>query len=256
MSPVEETVWRKFTRRHVNTLVACDFFSKSVSTPLGVLLAYCLAFIYVSTRKVLLSPPTNCPKDKWIQQQGRNVLMWLEEQRLGARFLLDDRDRKFSTGFRELFRSAGTRPLRTPLLASDANSFRERYIGVLKSETLDHLLCFSLSHPNHIGQESVRFYNEHRPHQSLGNRTIPAAAAGPPQEIVADTAPTIGRVRCRRFLGGLLRHYYREAAQVVADRFRTVRLSFRSRTTPRYARLLRANLLTCLIAIKASSRIN
>lgn len=208
----EETVWRKFIRLHVNTLVACDFFSKSVITPLGVRLAYCLAFIHVGTRKVFLSPPTYCPNDKWIQQQGRNALMWLDDQQLGARFLLHDRDSKFSTAFRELFRGAGTRPLRTPLLAPDANSFCERWIGVLKSETLDYFLCFSLGHLNHIAQEYVRFFNVHRPHQGLGNRTIPAAAAGPPQELGTDPPPNIGRIRCRRFLGGLLRHYYRAAA--------------------------------------------
>lgn len=53
----EEMVWRKFIRLHMNTLVACDFFTKSVITPLGVQLAYCLVFIHVGTRKVFLSPP-------------------------------------------------------------------------------------------------------------------------------------------------------------------------------------------------------
>jgi putative transposase len=53
------------------------------------------------------------------------------------------------------------------------------------------------------------FYNAHRPHQSLGNKTLPAAAEGhDPPTLAAE----VGRVRCRRFLGGLLRHYYREAA--------------------------------------------
>jgi len=207
----EETVWRKFIRLHVNTLVACDFFTQSIITPLGVRLAYCLAFIHVGTRKVFLSPPTYCPNDRWIQQQGRNALMWLDEQQLGARFLLHDRDTKFSSAFRELFRSAGTRPLRTLLLAPDANSFCERWIGILRSETLDYFLCFSLGHLEYINQSYAYFYSEHRPHQSLGNRTIPAAAAGPPQEVEFDLAANIGRIRCRQFLGGLLRHYYRAA---------------------------------------------
>jgi putative transposase len=208
----EETVWRKFIRLHVNTLVACDFFTKSLITPLGVRLAYCLAFIHVGTRKVFLSPPTYCPNDKWIQQQGRNALMWLDEQRLGARFLLHDRDSKFSTAFRELFRSAGTRPLRTPVLAPDANSFIEAWIGAFKRETLNYFLCFSLGHLNHIGQTFVDYFNHLRPHQGLGNLTIPAAAAGPPQEVEFDPAASIGSIRCRHFLGGLLRHYYRAAA--------------------------------------------
>jgi putative transposase len=209
---VEETVWRKFIRLHVNTLVACDFFSKSVITQLGVRLAYCLAFIHMGTRKVFLSPPTYCPNDKWIQQQGRNALMWLDEQQLEARFLLHDRDSKFSTAFRELFRSAGTRPLRTPVLAPDANSFIEAWIGGFKRETLNYFLCFSLGHFGHICAEYIRFFNEYRPHQGLGNLTIPTAAAGPPPEVDFDPAANVGRIRCRRFLGGLLRHYYREAA--------------------------------------------
>jgi putative transposase len=208
----EETVWRKFIRLHVNTLVACDFFTKSVITPLGVRVAYCLAFIHVGTRKVFLSPPTYHPNERWVQQQGRNLLMWLEDQHLEARFLIHDWDSKFSTAFRQLFRGAGVRPLRIPKLAPDANSFIESWVGGLKRETLDYFLCFSLSHLDHINRSYVRFYNTWRPHQGLGNRTLPAAAAGPPEDLAINHAPQLGRVRCQRFLGGLLRHYYRDAA--------------------------------------------
>ena len=139
--------------------------------------------------------------------------MWLDEQQVGARFLLHDRDSKFSTAFREPLRSAGTWPLRTPLLAPDASSFVEAWIGALKRETLDYFLCFSLGHLNHLGQEFVKFHNSWRPHQGLGNQTIPAAAAaGPPPNPGTDPPPNIGRIRCRQFLGGLLRHYYRAVA--------------------------------------------
>ncbi len=208
----EETVWRKFIRLHVNTLVACDFFSKRVITPLGVRLAYCLAFIHIGTWKVLLSTATYHPDDRWIKQQGRNLLMWLDEQQLGARFLIHDRDSRFTAGFRQLFKNAGIRCLRTPLLAPDASAFAEAWIGALKRGTLNYFLCFSLSHLDHIGQEYVRFFNEPRPHQGLGSQTLPAARAGPPEEPAIDDTPAIGRVRCQRFLGGLLRHYFRDAA--------------------------------------------
>jgi len=208
----EETVWRKFIRLHVNTLTACDFFTKNVITPLGVRVAYCLAFIHVGTRKVFLSPPTYHPHEQWVQQQGRNLLMWIEDQQLEARFLIHDWDSKFSTAFRKLFRSAGVRPLRIPKLAPDANSFCEAWVGALKRETLDYFLCFGLAHLDYIAQQFVRFHNNFRPHQGLGNCTLPAAAAGPPEDLAIDHAPQLGRVRCQRFLGGLLRHYYREAA--------------------------------------------
>ncbi len=82
----------------------------------------------------------------------------------------------------------------------------------MKRECLDYFLCFSLSHLNHIGQEYVRFFNEHSPHQGLGNRTLPAARAGPPEEPALVDNPVINRVHCRRFLGGLLRQYHGAAA--------------------------------------------
>ncbi len=208
----DETVWQKFIRLHVNSLVACDFFVKNVITPLGVRIAYSLAFIHVGTRKVFLSAPTHHPHEQWVQQQGRNLLMWLEDQQLEARFLIHDWDSKFSAAFRELFRGAGVRPLRIPKLAPDANSFCEAWIGALKRETLDYFLCFSLQHLDYIAQQFVRFHNNFRPHQGLGNRTLPAAAAGPPEDLAINHAPQLGRVHCQRFLGGLLRHYYRDAA--------------------------------------------
>jgi putative transposase len=208
----DETVWRKFLRLHMNTLVACDFFTKAVITPFGVRLAYSLAFIHLGTRKVFLSPPTYHPQEQWVQQQARNLMMWLEDQQLEARFLIHDWDSKFSAAFRALVRSAGIRPLRTPKLAPDANAFCEAWIGALKREALDYFLCFSLSHLDHIAQEFVRFHNAYRPHQGLGNRTIPAAAHGPPAEPRSQAAPPSHRIRCQCFLGGLLRHYYREAA--------------------------------------------
>ncbi len=179
-------------------------------------LAYCLAFIHVGTRKVFLSPPTYHPHEQWVQQQGRNLLMWLEDQHLEARFLIHDWDSKFSTAFRGLFRSAGVRPLKTPKLAPDANAYCEAWIGAFKREALDYFLCFGLEHLDHIGREHVRFFNEHRPHQGLGNRTLPAAAVGPPDEQAINQKMRLGRVRCQRFLGGLLRHYYCDSAAAVA----------------------------------------
>jgi putative transposase len=207
-----ETVWQKFIRLHVNTLVACDFFTQSVITPFGMRIAYCLAFIHVGTRRVFLCPPTYHPNDLWVQQQARNALMWLDDQGLGARFLIHDRNTKFSTRFRRLFKSADIRCVRTPQLAPDANAFAEAWIGAFKREALSHFLCFSIGHLDHIGQEYVRFNNEHRPHQGLDNQTIPTAAHGPPAASLSQAAPPLHRIRCQRFLGGLLRQYYRAAA--------------------------------------------
>ena len=80
----------------------------------------------------------------------------------------------------------------------------------LKREALNYFLCFSLGHLDHIGKSYVRFFNEHRPHQGLGNLTVPAAATGPPEDL--ELEQEVGRIRCQRFLGGLLRPYHRVAA--------------------------------------------
>jgi putative transposase len=208
-----ETPWRKFIRLHVDTLVACDFFTKNVITPLGTRLAFCLAFIHVGTRRVYLSPTTYEPNERWVMQQARNMTMWLDEQGLKARFLLHDRDGKFSGGgFRRLLRSEGIQEVRTPVLAPDANAYIESWIGCFKREALDHFLCFGLHHFDHIAQEYARFHNTHRPHQGLGNRTIPAAATGAPEVLEPPDDTHLGTIQCQRFLGGLLRHYSRDAA--------------------------------------------
>ncbi|MCA9177185.1 MAG: integrase core domain-containing protein, partial [Planctomycetales bacterium] len=120
------------------------------------------------------------------------------------------RDTKYSTAFDRVFQNAGIRRLRTPVRAPDANAFAEAWIGAIKRECLNHFMCFSLRHLNHINQEFVRFHNRHRPHQGLGNRTVADHAMGrSPNSIDMET--DIGRVRCQQSLGGLLRHYYRAA---------------------------------------------
>ena len=139
-------------------------------------------------------------------------MMWLDEQQLEARFLIHDRDRKFSVAFRRLFHCSGICCLRTPRLAPNANAFAEAWIGALKRECLDHFLCFGLGHLDHIVRSYVRFFNEHRPHQGLGNRTLLDAVAQPSEEFMSESAPEVGSVHCQQFLGGLLRHYYRAAA--------------------------------------------
>jgi len=206
----EETTWQKFIRLHMSTLVACDFFTKAVVTPLGIRTAYCLAFIHVGSRRVFLSPATYHPHGGWVEQQARNVTMWLDESNIEPRFLLRDRDTKYSKAFDCVFQNAGIRRLRTPVRAPDANAFAEAWIGAIKRECLNHFMCFSLGHLNHINQEFVRFHNRYRPHQGLGNRTVPEFVNGPPcNQSLTET--DVGRVRCQRFLGGLLRHYQRAA---------------------------------------------
>ena len=158
---------------------------------------------------MFVSPSTYHPTTEWVQQQARNVMMWLEDEQLACRFLIHDHDTRFTEAFDHLFESVGPRIVPTPFQAPIANAFAESWIGTLKRECLNHFCCFNLRHLDYIIQTYVVHYNTVRPHQSLGN--VPLGLAGlPPPEAIEDEV--VRSVRCRSSLGGLLNHYERSAA--------------------------------------------
>lgn len=201
--------WDHFIKLHLNTLVACDFFCKNVWTPLGKRQAYALAFVHCGSRKVWVSPSTYHPNDAWVLQQARNVLMWLEDQGLQATHLIHDRDTKFTATFDQLFSADEVKIVKSPIMAPNVNAFCESWITTVRRECLNHFTCFSLRHVDHIVQAFVDYYNEHRPHQGVGNRTLGQQVDS--IEEVGQLEP-VGRIGCRSELGGLLKHYYRQAA--------------------------------------------
>ncbi len=203
-----QTPWRTFITMHMNVMVACDFFCKTVWTPLDKRTAYVLAFIHLGSRKVFLSPSTYHPTDAWMRQQARNMSMWAEDEGIDVRFLIHDRDVKFSKAFDEHFHRDDGGVIKTPYQAPIANCFAESWIGSLKRECLNHFFCFSLRQLDHIVQAYAHYYNEYRPHQGLGNRTLGARKNALP----LDSNIQAGTIRRRQWLGGLLKHYYRQAA--------------------------------------------
>ena len=91
----------------------------------------------------------------------------------------------------------------------------ECWIGSLKRECLNHFVCFSQNHVGHIVDRYVEFYNKHRPHQSMHNRTLLFVPKGedPEDEALVDlSCEPIGHTKCHTELGGLLKHYERRAA--------------------------------------------
>ncbi|MFA6132855.1 MAG: integrase core domain-containing protein [Phycisphaerae bacterium] len=202
------TPWRKFIAMHMNVMVACDFFCKTLWTPLGKRVAYVLAFVHLESRKVFLSPATLNPTDEWMRQQARNVDMWAEEEGINLRFLIHDRDAKYSQAFDEHFHREKGGVVLTPFQAPVANCFAESWIGSLKRECLNLFLCFGLGQLDHIVQTYALYHNRFRPHQGLGNKP-PGAGESPPQ--MGDEVEAAS-IRCQRWLGGLLSHYYRKAS--------------------------------------------
>jgi putative transposase len=115
------------------------------------------------------------------------------------RFLIRDRDSKFTAAFDAVFACADIRMIRTPVRAPRANAIAERFIGTLRRECLDHLLITGPRHLEMVLREYVQHFNTHRPHRSLDQR--------PP---AGDTHPDAGasiRVLRRDRLGGLVHEY-------------------------------------------------
>jgi transposase InsO family protein len=196
--------WRAFLRAQASGIIACDFFT--VETVLLRRL-YVLVFIELATRKVYLAGVTASPTGEWATQQARNIVETFVDRYEPIRFLIHDRDDKFTKAFDEVFRSEAIRIIRTPVRAPRANAFAERWIGSVRRECLDRLLVLNRRHLERVLAAYVCHYNAHRPHRSLGQRP-PDAQEQPPASF---TVTDLDRVRRRDVLGGLI-HEYKAAA--------------------------------------------
>ena len=116
------------------SILACDFFT--VET-VGLKTLYVLFFIELNSRRVHVSGCTATPDAAWITQQARNLVLQRPELDGGRRFLVRDRDRKFPRAFDEVFRSAASKVIRTPVKAPRANAYAERWVRTVRTECLD-----------------------------------------------------------------------------------------------------------------------
>src|SRR5213078_2943053 len=120
--------WKQFLTTQARTIVACDFFT--VDTVFFQRL-YVLFFLDLATRQVHVVGVTAHPTGAWVTQQARNLLMTLDEHADQLRFLVRDRDTKFTPAFDAVFTAAGMHIIRTPPQAPRANSHAERWVGTV-----------------------------------------------------------------------------------------------------------------------------
>jgi putative transposase len=198
-----EQNWSEFLRQQAASVLECDFLT--VDT-LFLKRFYVLFFIELATRRVHLAGITTNPDGRWVTQQARNLLMELGDKGIRPRFLVRDRDGKFSRDFDEVFRSEGIRVIKAPVRAPKARAHAERWVGSVRRECLDRLLIVGRRHLEHVVREYAQHYNIHRPHRSLDQRT---PLAKPPINEPAPRAelPQLDLLRRRDRLGGLLREY-------------------------------------------------
>ncbi len=164
---------------------------------------YVLFFIELQTRRVHVVGATAHPDSSWVTQQARNLA--IDERLSRVRFLVRDRDAKFSGPFDEVLRTEGVRIIRTPIRAPRANAFAERFVGTVRRECLDHVLIYGRRHLERVLQTYVAHYMKERPHRGLG-LAVPAGDRTP--RVRGTTRTPVER---KDVLGGLI-HEYRWAA--------------------------------------------
>ena len=128
--------------------------------------------------------------------------MALIERALPVKFLIRDRDAKFTASFDEVFRPERIRIIRTPVRAPRANAFAERLVGTVRRECLDRTLIFGRRHLERVLAEYVAHYNGHRPHRALGQQA-PLLPSIPP----ASDHPAPTRLHRSDAVFGLIREY-------------------------------------------------
>lgn len=157
--------WSEFLETQAHGILACDFLT--VET-LRLKTIYVLFFIELRTRRVSVAGVTAHPDSAWVNQQARNLASALEDRAIPIRFLVRDRDAKFSGPFDEAFRTEGVTVIRTPIRAPRANAFAERWVRTLRTECLDWILVRGRRHLERVLHAYAGHYNGGRPHLGLG----------------------------------------------------------------------------------------
>jgi putative transposase len=202
--------WSHFLQAHAETLWQVDFFSKRVWTRFGPQQMFALVFIHLATRRVFVTSATDSTNRHWMERQARRFLDHAAGQGLPCEIIMRDHDGAYSKPFDQVFKDRAVQVKPVGPHAPNLNAFVERWIQSLKQEALDHFIVFGKKHFDFIVSEYVAYYHECRPHQGLDNNLLPSSRGRPDEDESVPLDPA--NIKCEHRLGGILKHYYRDAA--------------------------------------------
>ena len=193
--------WAQFLRAQAQAILACDLLHLDTITLHRL---YAFFVIEHASRRVHILGVTAHPTGAWLTQLARNLLMDLDDANRGFRFLIRDRDSKFTAAFDAVFTAIDVRIIKTPVRAPRANAIAERFVGTIRRELLDRLLIINQRHAAAVLHEFEHHYNRHRPHRTLGQ-------AAPSRPLPRRATTEIYKIERHDRLGGLL-HEYQQVA--------------------------------------------
>jgi transposase InsO family protein len=199
----KRTSWRAFLKSHWDVMAARDLFTVEVWTPRGLLTYYILFVMRLKTRSVYIAGVTTSPNGAYMKPVARNLTDASDGFLLNSRYLIMDRDTKYTEEFRGYLDREGVKPVRCPVRALNCNAVAERFVRSIKGECLDRMILFGEASLRRALREYVLHFRSERNHQGVGNRLLQPCATGNTID---------GPIQCRERLGGMLNFYYREAA--------------------------------------------
>jgi transposase InsO family protein len=194
--------WATFLKAHWGAIAAMDFFNVEVLSLRGAVRYAVLVVMDLQSRRVQIAGIVQEPYEGWMLQVVRNLTDGVDGFLLPHRYLIMDRDPVFTQEFRARLERAGIEPIRLPRCSPNLNAFVERFNRSIREECLNRVVPLGEAHLRELVREYVAHYHEERPHQGLGGGLIVASTAS------RGRGPLVRSER----RGGLLNHYYRDAA--------------------------------------------
>ncbi|HET6879648.1 MAG TPA: integrase core domain-containing protein [Pirellulales bacterium] len=196
------TTWKTFLRSHWDILAAVDFTTVEVWTTRGLVTYYLLFVMHLATRRVQFVGCTPNPDGPWMKVVAKELTTY-DGFLSGKKYLLMDRDTKFTAEFRKIIEDQGTDCVLLPPKSPNCNAQIERFMLSIKSECLNKMIFFGENSLRSATRHWLDHYHAERNHQGLKNKLI---EPGP------EVGRVTGEIECRERLGGLLNYYNRRAA--------------------------------------------